>query len=734
MNNGLVNIEFCKSEIIFHLKSKNVSYIMNVDKYGYLNHVYWGKKVEKYSTSIPKSYKERPFSPNPIPEDRNYSLDTIALEYPTYGNTDFRTPAVQIEFMDGSRITNLKYHSHRILEGKSVIEGLPATYVEDSTEADSLEITLKDSDSNVFITLLYSAFSDYDAITRSVNITNKEQKSIKLNRVYSCNVDFSNNDYELLNLSGSWARERHINKKTLKPGRYVTESRRGSSSHYQNPFIAISSKGAGEKHGEIYGFSLVYSGNFIADVEVDQFFSTRVGMGINPFEFSWTLEAGLSFQTPEVVMIYSDTGYGKMSRMYHDLYRNRLCRGKHRDNIRPVLINNWEATYFDFTEEKIVQIAKEAKDLGIELLVLDDGWFGKRDDDQSSLGDWFPDMRKLPGGLSQLIEKVDSFGLKFGIWVEPEMISRDSELFRKHSDWYIGTKGRTSSEGRNQLVLDLTQKEVCDYIVNILSDLFEANQISYVKWDMNRNMTEVGSLKLEKDKQQEVFHRYILGLYYILNILTEKFPDILFESCSGGGGRFDPGMLYYMPQTWTSDDTDAYERQKIQYGTSIVYPLITMGSHVSDIPNHQVYRNTPLETRANVAFAGNLGYELDIVNLSDGEKKKISEQISFYKSIREVIQFGDFYRLLSPFESNDTSWMVVSKDKSQACVFYYQNLNIPNGPFKHIKLSGLEHGALYEIENHNIEIYGDELMNIGLELPEFKGDFSSIVYTLRKRK
>lgn len=488
---------------------------------------------------------------------------------------------------------------------------------------------------------------------------------------------------------------------------------------------------ADEHHGDVYGFSLVYSGNFLAQVEVDQFSTARLSMGINPFDFSWLLEPGESFQTPEVVMVHSSHGLGEMSRTFHRLYRSRLMRGAWRDKPRPILINNWEATYFQFTADKIERLAKAAAEVGIELFVLDDGWFGKRDDDTTSLGDWFVDKTKLPNGLADLAERVNRLGLSFGLWFEPEMISRDSELYRAHPDWCLHVPGYRRSEGRNQLVLDLTRPEVCDYIVKVVSDVLCSAPIHYVKWDMNRHMTEVGSAALPPDRQRETAHRYMLGLYRIMEEITSKFPHVLFESCSGGGGRFDPGILHFMPQTWTSDDTDAVERLKIQYGTSMVYPPIAMGCHVSSVPNHQTGRVTPLETRGDVAMFGNFGYELDLTSLSADELDAIRLQIEKYKGLRSLVQFGNFYRLRSPFAGDDAAWMYVSEDRGEAFVGYYRVLDRPGDRVRILRLAGLDSHRRYKIVETGWIHGGDELMHAGLTMPYLHGDFRSCTFRLQ---
>ena len=661
-------------------------------------------------------------------------LEAIPQEYPGYGSTDLRSPSIELQFADGTTATDFRYDSHNIYLGKNKLNGLPSTYVEDEKEATTLELILVDSLKNVKLILSYSVFEEFDAITRSVKIINESNEEVKITRVLSANIDFRDSDYELIQLSGAWARERHIVRSRIRSGSQSVESRRGSSSHAQNPFMALVRKDTTEQNGDAYGFSLVYSGNFLANVEVDMYENARAQIGINPFDFTWILEEGEAFTAPEAVLVYSNEGLTGMSHIYNCLYGKRLCRGEHRDKIRPILINNWEATYFDFNEIKIKEIAKEAKNLGMELFVLDDGWFGKRDDDNSSLGDWFVNEDKLKGGLNKLATEINEMGLQFGLWFEPEMVSPISELYKEHPDWCLHIPGRNRSEARRQLILDFSREDVCNYIIEKISEVLSSAPISYVKWDMNRNMSEIGSAKLPANRQREVAHRYMLGLYKVLEEITTRFPHVLFESCSGGGGRFDPGMLYYMPQTWTSDNTDAIERLKIQFGTSMVYPNASIGCHVSAVPNHQVDRITPIETRGVVAMSGNFGYELDITKLPECEKEIIKEQVKLYKEIRETIQFGKYYRLSSPFENNDAAWMYISKDCEEIIVSFVRTLAKPNPKFVSLKLVGLDENSDYEILGENLIVGGDELMNIGLNVPELKGDYQAKMWRLKKVK
>ena len=727
-------IVYDASSKTFNLSTSKTSYVLKVLGSNHVAHVYWGKKIKaKNLDYVLRSKNWGSFLTNTDNID-DFMLEMTPQEYPGYGSTDLRTPAVELQFSDGTSATDFRYESHNIYVGKNKLNNLPATYVEDENEAMTLELTLVDSLKNVKLILSYSVFEEFDAITRSVKIINESNEDVNINRVLSANVDFRDSDYELLQLSGAWARERHIIRKEIRSGSQSIGSRRGSSSHAQNPFMALVRKDTTEQHGEVYGFSLIYSGNFLANVEVDMYENARAQIGINPFDFTWLLKSKEEFTAPEAVLVYSNEGLTGMSHIYNCLYGKRLCKGKYRDEVRPILINNWEATYFDFNETKIKEIAREATNLGMELFVLDDGWFGKRDDDNSSLGDWFVNEEKLKGGLNKLATEINEMGLQFGLWFEPEMVSSISELYKEHPDWCIHIPGRNRSEARRQLILDYSREDVCNYIIEKISEVLSSAPISYVKWDMNRNMSEIGSAKLPANRQREVAHRYILGLYKVLEEITTRFPDVLFESCSGGGGRFDPGMLYYMPQTWTSDNTDAIERLKIQFGTSMVYPNASIGCHVSAVPNHQVDRITPIETRGVVAMSGNFGYELDITKLPESEKEIIKEQVKLYKEIRETIQFGKCYRLSSPFENNDVAWMFISKDCEEIIVSFVRTLAKPNSKFISLKLVGLDESSKYEILGENIIVGGDELMNIGLNVPELKGDYQAKMWRLKKVK
>ena len=714
-------IYFDERNQLFHMMTPHTSYIIGIEKGKYLTHLYWGKKLASMSPQNAYCSNNLSFSPNPDVNDKSYSLDTMPQEYPASYMSDFRSPAYEVQREDGCLAGEFLFEKYEILKGKPALCGLPATYVEEEAEAQTLLIYGKDGISGLDVVLSYTVFTRLDAIARSVCFSNHSGKTVTLNRAFSASIDFPAGTYDLLTLPGAWARERHVERKPVRAGYSSIGSRRGASSHQQNPFMVLLEADATEDYGNVYGFSLVYSGNFSAGAEMDPCGGVRVQMGIHPDLFSWQLADGESFQTPEVVLVFSGKGLGEMSRTYHTLYRTRLCRGTYRDKNRPILVNNWEATYFDFNEEKILNIADAAKDLGIELMVLDDGWFGKRDDDTTSLGDWKEYGKKLPEGLKGLAEKVEKKGLKFGLWFEPEMISVDSELYRAHPDWAIQLPGRTPNEGRNQLILDLSRKEVCEYIIEAVHHVLSEAPISYVKWDMNRHMTEYYTSMLPKGRQKEMGHRYILGLYRVLEAITSAHPDILFESCSGGGGRFDPGMLYYMPQTWTSDDTDAVERLYIQYGTSMVYPVSSMGSHVSAVPNHQTGRITPLSMRADVAMSGNFGYELDLTKFTEEEKEEVKRQVATYKELREFVPTADLYRLRNPFDGDDASFLFLSQDKKQFFLTYFQIKGAVSYNYRHLKLKGLEEEAYYRCEETEKVYSGAELMYVGLMVKKNDG-------------
>ncbi len=711
----------------FYLHTQNTTYVMSVFKEELLLHLYWGKRLYN---DIYCNYDREMGVYNFTPWDyAPYSSDILPLEYPTYGSADLRRPGFCATYEDGSSITKLVYKDYQIFEGKMSLEGLPATYSEQGDCVQTLIIRLCDEVKNIDVILSYTVFEELDALARSVKIVNRGER-LELDTALSACVDFYGMpESDVVHLDGAWARERNITRSPIVWGNQNIESRHGASSHIHNPFLSVCDKDATENHGNVYGFSLIYSGNFTAGIERSQFNCGRAYIGINPFQFKWILDTGESFQTPEAVLVYSDEGFGKLSRIYHKLYRTRLCRGKYRDAQRFVLLNNWEATYFDFNEDKIVAIAEKASQIGIDTMVLDDGWFGKRNDDTSSLGDWYENPEKLPNGLQGLADRINALGMRFGLWFEPEMVSPGSNLLELHPDWILHTPGRTSSLSRFQYVLDLSRKDVCEYIIETLSEILAKANIEYVKWDMNRYMTEVGSAILPKERQCEVTHRYMLGLYYILETITSRFPNVLFEGCAGGGGRFDPGMLHYMPQIWTSDDSDAVERMAIQYGTSMVYPYSSMGAHVSACPNHQLGRTTPFEKRCNVAMPGQFGFELDLNECTKEELEIAKNAIAQYRELQEVFHYGDCYRLKSPFEYDFAAIQFISEDKSCVILSIESQKAIANAYDEYIRMEGLEATAHYEC---NGEQYGgDYLMNRGVY---FKNDqeHSSKMFVFKK--
>lgn len=730
-----MSIIFHENSKEFHLYNDEISYIIKILRNGQPGHVYYGKRLnDREDFGYLVEYARRDMAPYPYEGESKFSLEHLKQEYPTYGSGDTRYPAFELEREDGSRAVDFKYKGHNIFSGKKKLEGLPATYVESESEADTLELILEDEVIHTQMILSYTIYNDLPVITKNVRFVCEHEEGITLLNCMSGCLDLPDKDYEMTELAGSWIRERHVHTRKLSYGVQSVYSMRGCSSHQFNPFLMLKRENANEFSGEVIGFSLVYSGDFLAQVEVDTYDVTRVVMGIHPNEFRWELKKGENFQTPEMVMVYSEEGSNKMSQTFHKLYRTRLARGNWRDEGRPILINNWEATYFDFNEEKILKIAEKAKELGIELFVLDDGWFGKRNIDNCSLGDWYPNLEKLPGGITGLAEKIEEMGMKFGLWFEPEMTNKDSDLFRAHPDWLLADLRRSYCHSRNQYVLDFSKPEVVDYIHAQMRKILKEAPVSYVKWDMNRAFSEVFSNGNDREHQGKVRHKYILGVYSLYERLIEEFPEILFESCASGGARFDPGMMYYAPQAWTSDNTDAVDRIKIQYGTSFAYPLSSMGSHVSASPNHQVRRSTSLDTRANVAYFGTFGYELDITRLPEEELETMKKQIVFMKKHRDLIQKGTFYRLLSPFEGTSSAWMVVSEDRSEALAAYFRVMQPANGKFERIYLKGLDVAEKYTVqEQFGAEMQygdfgGDELMYAGMSVSDSAAGLAGVAW------
>lgn len=721
-------IQFNAKTGVFSMNTDHSTYQCRVIEHDMLIHLYYGKKILHSEITHMNNRYDRGFSGNPYEaeNDRTFSMDTFMQEYSVFGVGDFRSAALSVTQPDGSNAVDLRFQSYKIYDGKPGVKGMPAVYA-DEKEAQTLEIVLKDKYSAAEVTLIYSVLPEKDVITRSAVFRNTGEKPVFLERALSCTLDFPDSRYDILTFYGRHAMERNLERTPLRHGKISVESVRGNSSHQQNPFAILCEPSATETAGECYGIQLVYSGNFLAEAEVDQLNQTRLVMGINPTGFRFKVESGEEFATPEVILCYNADGLGGLSRKLHSLLRNHICRGKYKDARRPVLINNWEATYFDFDDEKILKIAQGAAELGIEMLVLDDGWFGKRDGDLSGLGDWFVNADKLKNGLGLLAEKINAMGMKFGLWFEPENVSEDSDLYRAHPDWALKIPNRSPNRARYQLVLDMSRADVRDFLYQSISEVLKSAHIEYVKWDMNRHLTDIYSAVLPAERQGEVFHRYMLGVYDLLERLTAAFPDILFEGCSGGGGRFDAGMLYYSPQIWCSDNTDAAERLFIQYGTSYGYPVSSMGAHVSACPNHQTGRSVPLKTRGAVAAAGTFGYEMDLNKLSQEEKDEICVQVAFYKKNYELINFGDYYRLNNPYEIPDyTAWQMVSPDKNRALVTFVSLRAQANAPLHRIRLQGLDEAKLYRVSGIEQPLSGSALMYAGLLMPMLFNDYQSV--------
>lgn len=720
-------IQYVEEYGLFHMKTREFSYVIEVLETGDLVHRYFGKKIQQFSNGNKITYLDRAFSPSPITGNRTYSLDTLSLEYSSNGLGDFRTASIDVRNEIGIAL-DLKYKQHRIYKGKSSLEGLPASFASEE-EVESLEIDLYDAVADVTVTLQYAVFEEGNYLARSARIQTGRYPS-KIEKALSFTLDMPHKDFVIHSLTGRYAYEKEWTKTPITNGTYSIGSIRGASSHSRTPFLALAAPTATEDSGDVYSAQLVYSGNFTAFVETTALETIRWGMGINDTSFSWNLASGESFQTPEVLLSFTDKGFTGMTQDSHDFIKKHLIRSQFVNQERPILINNWEGTYFDFTEEKILSMANLASQAGIELFVLDDGWFGKRNNDESSLGDWIVNTDKLPNGLAGLADSIRALGMKFGLWFEPEMISIDSDLYRQHPDWAIHIDGREPIYSREQLVLDLSKPEVCDYIIQAVSDVLQSAKIDYVKWDMNRNITSM-SQEFANADSYEFHHRYMLGLYQVLETLTSRFPDILFESCAGGGGRNDLGLLYYMPQAWASDNTDAIGRLSIQEGTTLLYPTSSMGAHVSAVPNHQVGRITSLQTRGNVAMMGGaFGYELDVTQLSQEELETLAEQVETFKQIRSTVQFGDLYRLKKT--ANTWAANYVDADKSQAVFTFVKILAQPEAPLLQVRLKGLDPEACYDCPQLETSFYGDELMNIGLTMPHVQEDYFSVQYIFNK--
>lgn len=722
-------ITFDEKNKVFHLHNDQISYLISIEDGGTLSHLYFGKSIKAYHGELRYPRLDRGFSGNlPGSLDRTFSKDSLPQEYSSAGEMDFRTPAMIVRQPDGSNAVFLTYENYQIVPGKPELKGLPHAWVKNKDEAETLIITLKDKFSELRFDLLYTIYRDRSVIVRSTKVRNAGKETVKIEKVASMQMDFVDRDFDMITLPGAHAHERRVERNKVNQGIHVYSSIRGTSSHQMNPFVALVDQDTNEFAGDAYGFAFVYSGNHKFEVEKDPYAQTRIVVGINDYNFSWMLNAQESFQTPEVLMVYSDQGLNKMSQAFYSIIHDRIMRSKYKDQVRPIVVNNWEATYFDFDEDKLKPIVDKAKELGIEMFVLDDGWFGHRDDDNSSLGDWQVFEKKFPHGLDHFANYVHQQGLKFGLWFEPEMISIDSNLYQKHPDYLMHVPGRTPSPARNQYLLDLGRAEVRNNIFDQMKAILDSGKIDYIKWDMNRHLSDIYQADLPVDRQGEVYHRYVLGLYDLLEKIVDRYPDLLIEGCSGGGGRFDAGMAYYNPQIWASDDSDAIDRLSIQYGTSLVYPQSMMTSHVSVSPNEQNGRITPFKTRGIVAMWGDLGYELDLTKLSEADQNAVAKQVAEYKKIRKITQYGTFYRLKDAQTSNQCVWETVSPDKNEFVLSTVKVMASAQPYFTKTKLVGLDPNKHYEDQTTNQVYGGDELMNLGIYDPVEHGDFMAYMY------
>lgn len=734
-----MSIQVNASNRLFHLQTKHTSYVFHVIEDGSLGQLYYGPKIPfKDDYANLNTREEHDCTNTRTDEDVEFQAELLKQEYAGLGKGDYRYPAFQITYPNGSRTSEFQYRDYELKDGKERLTGLPSTFADDSNDSQTLTVKLADGD--LELQLHYTVFADEDVIVRSTTFVN-HGKTVFLNRALSAQLDLPDANYDFIQFAGSWSRERHLHRSHLRPGTQSISSLRTASSHQENPFFMLARPHTDNNQGAVFGFNFVYSGNFLDSVEVDQFDTTRVLIGINPDEFGWKLNSGDSFQTPEVIFSYTDNGFNALSQQLGAFYAQHLINPHFAHQERPILINNWEATFMDFTEDKLMPIVERAKELGIEMFVLDDGWFGHRDDDRSSLGDWFVDEKKFNHGIAGFAKRVHDLDMKFGLWFEPEMISIDSKLYQTHPEWMIKTPGRGQTPGRHQFVLDMSRQEVVDYLFGLMSHIIQDAKLDYIKWDMNRNITEMYGADLPADQQPEFSHRYILGVYDLYDRLTKAFPDVLFESCASGGGRFDLGMMYYAPQAWCSDDTDAIERIKIQDGTSYGYTPSMWGAHVSAVPNDQVGRLTSIDTRAKVAYFGAFGYELDVTELSDEEQATIKQQVAFYKQYRKLFQFGTFYRLETPDTSDNVyGWETVSPDKQTAIGMRYQILNGANPAYIRYYFKGLDPERRYTVNDGSEVFSGAELMNAGyfvprvmnrLQSPKVPSDFHADMFIVK---
>ncbi len=718
---------------VFTLHTRHTTYQMKADRHRVLLHTYYGPRISGGDLSCLVRYMDRGCAPNP-PEsldDRTYSLDTIPQEYSSCGVGDFRLPSLELALPNGSRSASLRYAGFERRPGKYALEGLPA-FRGTEEDAETLVLFLEDDAAGVRVELYYGVYEECDLITRAVRVVNQGTAPVGLTQCASLCLDFLRSDLDLITFDGCHLMERCPDRAPLRSGVQGVGSVRGTSSHQHNPFVVLCEHQTNEDYGLCYGAMLLYSGSFQALAERSQYDNARLVMGINPYHFHWTLAPGESFTAPEAALVCSPDGLGQMSRQFHRGIRRHLLDGPCRGQRRPVLINNWEATYFDFTADKLVEIAEAAAPLGIELFVMDDGWFGRRSDDNRGLGDWQVNTKKLPGGLEALVPRLGELGMTFGIWIEPEMVNEDSDLFRAHPDWALTIPGRDPARCRGQLVLDYSRSDVREYVYGQISAVLSSADVRYVKWDMNRSLTDVYSAALPPERQGEVYHRYVLGVYEMLGRMRRDYPHILIEGCAGGGGRFDGGMLYYTPQIWCSDNTDAIDRLRIQYGTSFCYPVSTMGAHVSVVPNEENGRVTPMETRGVVAMAGTFGYEMDLGRCTEEDREIIRRQTAFFKEHDALLREGDYYRLTSPFEQGPyTAWEQVSPDRQEALVSLVTGATRAAPSFAVLRLKGLDPAARYRINGGEELWSGDVLMAAGYPLPVLRGDYQSLQLYLR---
>ena len=720
-----MSITFVKETNTFYLDGKNVTYAFFINKFGYAEHLYYGNTIGHDDLTHLRGVGCVGCDATVPGHDEGgiNSYHYFPSELAFFGTGDYREPAVELLNHTGDRLTELLFDGYEILPEKPKPTGMPAL-----RGGETLVVHLKDRVTDFACDLYYTVYDDADVIARRAVYINGGKSKIILNRAYSFSFGLPSQNYDFISLYGGWARERRIERIPLHHGVISIDSKRATSSAMLNPFMALAERGANEDGGNVYGFNLVYSSSYVIKAEGVSCGRTLVTGGINDFDFSWTLESGECLETPEVVIAYSSEGIGGMSRAFHDAYRNHLIPPKHVKAPRPLVINNWEGTYFNFTADKLKAMAKAVEGTGIDTFVLDDGWFGKRNNDRSSLGDWVVNTTKMEGGLTELIEYVNGLGMKFGLWFEPEMISEDSDLYRAHPDYAVGAPNRPHCYSRHQFLLDLTRKDVRDYIVEAVNKILRSHHIEYVKWDFNRNATEFYSVGREAERQSEFSHRYALGLYDLFDRIVSANPNVFFEGCSGGGARFDPAILYYFPQIWTSDNSDAEDRTVIQYGTSLAYPLSAMSCHVSAIPNHQTDRMESMTTRADIAHLGATGYELDSTGFSEDVKSAVAAQVAEYHAMEALVLEGDLYRTQSPLDSNFFGFMIVSRDKTDALLTVYRRLGGANADYTRLNIRGLDPDKYYHVSGINRTLKGSTLNNSGLVASFPKGDFQTKKY------